>query len=151
MADNSLTHIDPRFRSFVTAILQEASRRLLPAQMRVTVTWRGSADQNAAASHGLSKAVWGNSPHNVMQGGQPAALAFDYAIIDGDGNYITDGSNPLYAVPGSIARSMGLVWGGDWTPAKDSCNPDFDHIEANDWRLASADPARPLGIISDKG
>ena len=72
---------------------------------------RSYDQQNALYEQGRSKpgpivtkARGGYSNHNF-------AIAFDIGLFD-EGKYIPE--SPLYKVVGSIGKSMGLEWGGDW-------------------------------------
>jgi hypothetical protein len=115
--------------------LQQANARIAPSNVAITVTWRSSAEQAVAKAKGLSNAGPDESPHNCcLVDGTPAAKAFDWAVFNPDGSYVTDGTDPRYAACGAIAKSLGLEWGGDWTLEKDHCKPDFDHAQLVDWR-----------------
>lgn len=94
------------------------------------VTWRSRIDQEAAKAKGLSNASAGQSPHNCCdEHGAPASRAFDFAVFDKDGHYITDGSDPRYKQAGEIGQQLGLSWGGCWSGWKD-----FDHLELKNWK-----------------
>lgn len=54
----------------------------------------------------------GQSYHNF-------GAAYDIAIFDSNGNYISNGAAPQYQQAGQIGKSIGLEWGGDWTSIKD--------------------------------
>ena len=112
--------------------LQPLAQQFLDAcnslfKTRIVVTWRDPATQNQCKSEGLSNAGAGQSPHNCTLDGEPASKAFDFAIFD-DSVYIKDGKDPRYAKAGEIAKSLGLVWGGDWN------HPDYDHCELVNWK-----------------
>lgn len=135
MSDRNMIDVDPRFASIVDAVLNKSNLALAPSKAIITITWRDAQDQNAAAVAGLSKAVAGQSPHNcVSADDKPCARAVDFAIIDPQGTYVADGSDPRYGTVGAIAVSMGAEFGGDWTLEKDGCAPDFDHIQMANWR-----------------
>ncbi len=103
----------------------------VPLAVKAIVTWRSGVDQDAAQAAGLSKACAGQSPHNCIDtAGLPSSRAFDFAVFDEDGNYIKDGTDWRYTKAGEIAKSLGLVWGGDFVHAK----PDYDHIEIFNWK-----------------
>lgn len=92
---------------------------------KILITWRSNADQEAAYNAGLSKCKAGEGKHNCMIDGKPASRAFDFAVFDEDGNYITDGTDDWYADFGAIAVKNGLNWGGNWTGGF----KDWDHCE----------------------
>ena len=141
LTSNSMADLDPAFQPVVQAIVDSCNAQLAPSSMRVTVTWRSSADQAAAQAAGLSKAGPGASPHNcTLADGTPSARAFDFAVFAPDGTYITRGADARYAQCGTIAKAVGqaqgvpVTFGGDWTPETDGCEPDSDHCEATNWR-----------------
>lgn len=112
------------------AILPQFIERCAAAgiTVRPIVTWRSATDQNDAKLKGLSNASAGASPHNhVDTEGKPCSLAFDFAVFV-LGQYIKDGTNPLYAQAGAIAKGLGLDYGGDWE------HPDYDHIQLQGWK-----------------
>jgi peptidoglycan L-alanyl-D-glutamate endopeptidase CwlK len=131
MADNALSDLYPIFQLLAQSWLDRCKAANLT--VRITVTWRGQQEQDAAKASGLSNASFGTSPHNVMSDGKPCALAFDYAAFKG-GAYVTDGSDPIYAQANQIARDLGMDCGADWTVEKDGVGPDFDHIQMRDWK-----------------
>ena len=100
----------------------DAAMTAEPLHHKVTVTWRDAADQNKAHAEGLSNAGAGESPHNCTdEEGNPASCAWDFAIYNDDGSYVTNGEDPRYARAGAIAEGLGLIWGGRWH------KPDWDH------------------------
>ena len=134
MTDAAIADLDPRLQPLATQFL--AACKAAGLVTRITVTWRSSADQNACKSHGLSRAGAGQSPHNCMLDGKPAAPAFDFVLYTGPGftGYVKNGTDPLYARAGAIIKSLALEWGGDWTPEKEGCNPDYDHAQLSNWK-----------------
>jgi hypothetical protein len=143
LTSNSLTELDPAFQPVAQAIVDSCNAQLAPSYMRVTVTYRSPADQNAAEACGKSKASAGQSPHDCVDAdGNPMARAFDFAVFAPDGTYITRGADARYAQCGTIAKAVGqaqgmpVTFGGDWTPETDGCEPDFDHCEMTAWRTA---------------
>jgi hypothetical protein len=137
MVDRNLNDLDSKFRPLAAKIMVAGNAAIAPSKAAIIVTWRSDTDQKAAKAKGLSKAGPGDSPHNCcLVGGIPAARAFDFAVFDEDGKYVTDGTDARYATVGRIALSVGLTWGGMWRPETDDCEPDFDHIEMPAWRSA---------------
>lgn len=132
MNDSSLTDLDLRLQPLAQQFLDLCNQKFTT---KITITWRSAQDQNLAASAGLSKATAGHSPHNCCDvSSNPASKAFDFEIIDTNGNYISNGEDPLYTQAGEIAESIGLFWGGRWTKEKDHCNPDYDHVQMQNWK-----------------
>lgn len=125
----------------MTALMSQLDDRLIPLaeqflaqckaaglDCRITVTWRGEAAQNAAKAANLSRAKFGDSPHNCHdQDGQPCSRAFDFAIFR-DGEYVKNGSDSAYSKAGQIGEKLGLTYGGRWH------TPDFDHLQLPNWR-----------------
>lgn len=132
MADNSIKDCCPELKIIIPQFMIRSSSAGI--QLRPIVTWRGAADQNAAAAAGASKATAGHSPHNFVDDqGRPCSLAFDFGIFD-RGFYVKDGTDPRYAQAGAIGKGLGLAWGGDWTLEHDGCAPDYDHLQLPNWR-----------------
>jgi hypothetical protein len=144
VTDKNICDLDLRLQPVAIKGMTMANNMLAPSKAAITVTWRSGADQNRVQAAGLSRATAGNSPHNCCSadGVTPAAKAFDFAVLDENGAYVTDGTDPRYATVASVVLEAGqdmglpLTWGGNWTPATDGCEPDFDHIEITGWRTA---------------
>lgn len=132
---SNLLELDPRLQPIAQAFLKDSNASLAPSKCVITVTWRNPEAQNAAHAAGLSNAAAGHSPHNCVDiNGNPSSRAFDYAILDKDGHYVTNGEDSRYATTGQIGKNLLLVWGGDWTMEKDHCNPDYDHLQMINWK-----------------
>jgi peptidoglycan L-alanyl-D-glutamate endopeptidase CwlK len=128
MVDASLDDLDDEL--YPLCLKWQAACAGIGLHVKVIVTWRSPEEQNAAKANGLSKAGAGDSPHNCTDDeGVPASCAFDFAVFDDTGKYIKNGKDPRYAQAGAIAKSLGLVWGGDFHNFQD-----FDHIELKNWR-----------------
>lgn len=128
MIDSDINHLCPELLILYREWLMQCHSSGLA--VRVTVTWRGDVEQNAAFARGLSKAKAGQSPHNCLTpDGQPAARAFDFACFDEHAKYITDGSDPHYRKAGEIGEKLGLVWGGHFKSIFDP-----SHLELKSWR-----------------
>lgn len=133
MPDSNLLHLDPDlFKIYRQWITQCHAAGLA---VKVIVTWRSAADQNAVKANNLSNASAGQSPHNCCDAeGDPCSRAFDFAVFDKNAAYIKDGADPRYRHAGVIGERLGLVWGGRWK------HPDYDHLEMKNWKtLNSAD------------
>jgi hypothetical protein len=137
MTDRNLSDLDPALQPIAAQVIAAGNTAIAPSKVAIIVTWRSSADQQAAKANGLSRAGAGQSPHNwTLADGTPAARAFDFAVFDENGTYVTDGTDPRYAAVGKIAVAADLVWGGNWTVEKDGCGPDSDHCELAAWKTA---------------
>ena len=79
-------------------------------------TDRGEAEQNACCAAGSSKAMYGQSAHNVLlSNGKPASEAWDIGVIV-NGKYIGDSAHPSYQRAGAIGMALGLKWYGELLP-----------------------------------
>lgn len=126
MTDANLDHLNPLLKPLAEQFLLLTNAQFTT---KITITWRSSDDQDKAHVAGLSNALAGQSPHNCCtEFGLPSSRAFDFAILDERGHYVTDGTDPRYATAGRVAKSLGLKWGGDFT------KPDYDHAELMNWR-----------------
>jgi hypothetical protein len=135
LTSNSIADLDPGFQQVVEQFVAKCNLALAPSSMKITVTYRSSADQAAVQAAGLSKAGPGASPHNCTDAdGNPAARAVDFAVFDTSGNYVTRGDDVRYAQCGAVAVGLGMIWGGNWTRETDGCGPDPDHVEMASWR-----------------
>jgi hypothetical protein len=135
MTDRNLNDLVAELKDKANLFVTQADAAISPSYVRIIVTWRSADDQAVAKAQGLSKAGPDESPHNCcLADGTPASRAFDFGVFSPDNSYVTDGKDPRYVQCGAIVESLGLVWGGSWTPAKDGCEPDDDHCELSDWR-----------------
>ncbi len=122
MSDTNLDDLHPDLKPLAQKwldIYQTTGRKA-----KITQTWRSpeyQAELHAANPTGAVPA--GRSKHEFTIDGNPASKAFDFALYDENGLYITDGTDLWYDDAGQIAKKLGLVWGGDFS------HPDPDHIE----------------------
>lgn len=135
MTDRNFFHLCPDLQSlaqtFLSQVNAELVKKLPPSTCKIVVTWRDAAEQGAAYDKGLSNARAGQSPHNcTLPDGTPASKAFDFAILESSGAYVTNGTDSRYTAAGKIAEELGLVWGGRFS------HPDFDHIELANWKTS---------------
>lgn len=124
MASAKMDELHPELRPLAEKWLEQYIA--LGRKARITHTWRSSALQaELHRQNPKGAAPPGKSKHEFMIDGKPAAKAYDFALFNKDGQYITDGTHPWYAEAGDIATSLGLLWGGLFVHAP----KDFDHIE----------------------
>jgi peptidoglycan L-alanyl-D-glutamate endopeptidase CwlK len=99
--------LNPRVQKKADSLLSTLNAKGIDA--RLGETFRTTEQQNQKFLMGSSTTTLrgGESYHNF-------ALAFDIKIYTPNGQYITNGSNPLYTTAGEIGKSLGLTWGGDW-------------------------------------
>lgn len=112
--------LDPELRLKVP--LWRAACHTQGLDVRITETWRDPAREDQLHAQGITRATSLTCRHCDMLNGQPASRAFDFAAFI-NRVYITNGKDPVYALAGQIAESLGLVWGGRFH------NPDWDHVE----------------------
>lgn len=123
MTDADVTHLSPELLPIYREWVMQCNNAGIA--VKAIVTWRSSADQNAAKAKGLSNAAAGQSAHNCCnEDGSPASKAFDFACFDENGDYITDGTDDDYRQAGEIGVQLGLVWGGNFHSIFDP-----DHLE----------------------
>lgn len=129
MTDNSIKDLDPALQPIALKCLADWIAKYPDRKpVKILVTWRSNADQQKAYNSGLSKCKAGEGKHNCIdEHGKPASRAFDYAVFDEDGNYITDGTDQWYADFAEIGKANSLIWGGDWKNWQD-----WDHLELPD-------------------
>lgn len=128
----SLDDLAPAFRPYADAFL--AACKAAGLDILVVCTLRSMAEQTALYASGrtapgkiVTNAKPGSSAHNY-------GLAMDaYPLIHGklatntpEGDQVSD---PIWQQYGSIARSCGLEWAGDWATMKEA-----PHVQMPDWR-----------------
>jgi hypothetical protein len=75
--------------------------------VKLSATFRDKADQDRAVAEGKSNAPFPQSLHNYNP-----AYAFDVFFVDAAGK--ADWDFAAFRTFGTKAKSLGLVWGGDW-------------------------------------
>jgi len=110
---------------------------LSPYDITIVHGWRGKDVQNALFASGVSKAKWGQSPHNAVNDeGLPCSVAIDFAPYVTD-HIPWDDTHIFACIAGvfmTVAQEMGhsLRWGGDWDndgSSKDQTLLDWGHLE----------------------
>ncbi|MGY8624148.1 M15 family metallopeptidase [Chromobacterium violaceum] len=84
----------------------------------ITCTWRSGAEQDALYAQGrtqpgarVTNARAGQSAHNAVIAGKPAARAFDIVPLV-NGKPMWDDKHPAWQTAGSIGMELGLNWYG---------------------------------------
>ncbi len=97
---------------------------------------RTYSEQTALYAQGRTKpgrkvtnAPAGYSNHNF-------GVAFDIGIFE-NGKYLDE--SPLYRKAGATGKSLGFVWGGDWTSIQDEPHFEFPPQWVRDARLSERD------------
>ena len=129
MADTRLTDLDPAlaalYQPFVDGCAAAFAQNDLTGTVRIIQGWRDPAYQDQLNSSGVSHLNGSESLHCCTISGKPASRAMDFGVFEENGAYVSDGTDPRYALAGETAKALGLVWGGDFVhPA-----PDPDHIQ----------------------
>lgn len=133
MTDRNILDLCPELLTLYRQWLMECHAAGLA--VKAIETWRSHIEQDQAKAKGLSNASAGQSPHNCCKAdGSPNSKAFDFAVFDHDASYVKDGTDHRYTLAGEIGEKLGLVWGGRWTLKKNGCNPDYDHLQLNNWK-----------------
>jgi hypothetical protein len=129
MADTRLDDLDPAlaalYQPFVDGCATAFANQGLTGTVRIIQGWRDPAYRDQLHSSGVSDLNGSQSLHCICVGGKPASKAMDYGIFEENGAYVVDGTDPRYALAGEVAKSLGLVWGGDFVHPR----PDPDHIQ----------------------
>lgn len=101
-------------------IAREFIRRCKEAglDILITCTYRSNYEQDELYKQGRSKAgaivtraKAGQSAHNFVINGKPAAKAFDIVPLV-DGKAVWDAKHPHWAIAGQIGMELGLNWYG---------------------------------------
>lgn len=127
MPSRKLADLTPRLRPLATRFVEVCAER--GVDVLITCTWRSPAEQKALYEQGRTKpgpkVTWTlQSKHtHVTMSGKPDAQAFDVVPLRG-GKALWNATDPAWQTIGDVARSLGLVWGGDWKKGRD-----MPHIE----------------------
>lgn len=127
MASRDLMHVHPAMRPQVCAWLAKCAAEGLG--VIVVCTYRSDAEQAAEFARGrtvssgidvtdkrplgrtVTSARPGQSAHNFVLNGIPAALAVDYGVIV-NGRYDREGKHPHWRKAGELAQTFDLDWYG---------------------------------------
>lgn len=127
MASRKLEDLHPDVRFLAEKFLDAAADEGI--EVLVTCTYRSGIEQAQLYAQGrtakgkiVTNAQPGESLHNTLLNGQPAARAFDVVpmIV---GKPMWDDEHPSWEALGRIGESVGLEWGGRWR------KPDKPHFE----------------------
>lgn len=125
----NLDHLHPLLKPLCEQFIEKCREQGI--LIIITCTYRSKEEQDALYAQGRTKsgkkvtnAKGGKSKHNHTVNGKPASLAFDIAIKGKNGGLNWNGQTAPWQIAGKIGKSLGLVWGGDWTTIKD-----YPHFE----------------------
>ncbi len=110
--EEKLGQLDPRVHAMARLHLEAMKQAGMDA--KVSQAYRSQEDQDDTYAQGRSKpgikvtnAKGGESYHNFK-------LAYDVALRDKNGKYITNGSDPAYRDAARLGQRYGLEWGGNF-------------------------------------
>lgn len=116
MASRDPQLLHPTVRRLYDVFMAECAKA--GVDVLTTCTFRSHEEQERLYAQGrtapgriVTNARGGQSDHNHMEGGRPAALAFDVVPIV-DGKPCWDANNEAWAKIGAIGISIGLDWYG---------------------------------------
>ncbi|OWY38034.1 peptidase M15 [Xenophilus sp. AP218F] len=129
MASRALSDLHPQLQPLAEAFLRRS--RDAGVEPLITCTWRSADEQNALYAKGRSQpgpivthARAGQSAHNAMRYGNPAARAFDVVPLIA-GKPMWDADHPHWQIMGAIGVELGLNWYG----RPDAPFREFPHFE----------------------
>jgi peptidoglycan L-alanyl-D-glutamate endopeptidase CwlK len=133
MASRDIKDLYPPLQTLCAAFLRQC--RAAGLDILITCTWRSGTEQAALYAQGRTKpgaivtrAKAGQSKHNFMIAGEPAAKAFDFVPLV-NGKPVWDASHPHWAKAGKIGMALGLNWyGAPGAPFKEY--PHMQYVEA---------------------
>lgn len=124
MRDITLCH--PRLQILAGRLTEEGARKGL--KIAIGESFRTKAEQDALYAQGRTRpgTIVTNAPGNSYSSYHQWGTAFDIYRNDGKGAYY-DGDG-FFSRAGTIGKSLGLEWGGDWKSF-----PDRPHFQLPDW------------------
>ena len=129
-AEAKIATLDSSFQNIARNIVGQARER--GYNIVIVQAFRSFEEQDALYAQGrtepgsiVTNARGGESGHNY-------GLAFDFAFVDDNGD-VSWGESYPWADVGSIAKELGMVWGGDFKSFKDR-----PHIEHPEWKARRA-------------
>lgn len=127
MASRQLSDLAPDVRLLCERFLDAVEDAGI--EVLITCTWRSGIEQAQLYAQGrttkgkvVTNAKPGESLHNALLNGQPAARAFDVVPMV-FGKPMWDAEHPHWEALGRCGESAGLQWGGRWR------KPDLPHFE----------------------
>lgn len=133
MASRDIKDLYPPLQTLCAEFLRQC--RAAEVEPLITCTWRSGTEQNALYAQGRTKkgaivtnAKAGQSKHNFMIDGKPAAKAFDVVPMV-NGKPMWDATHPAWKKMGKIGMALGLNWyGAPNSPFKEY--PHFQYVES---------------------
>lgn len=128
MASRKITDLHPELQPRVIKFLQRCND--VGFDVLITCTYRSWIEQEKLYGWGRTLGGRkktdhrpGHSPHNHMENGKPASLAFDIIPLK-DGKPITYHKDPVWLFFAEIAKEYGIEWMGDHAKY-----PEINHFE----------------------
>ena len=109
----AMDDLHPDFRPDVDALMGMLFDAGYPGT--ISGTYRSEEAQVAAYELGRSEIKEGGS-HSTTLDGEPASMAIDIISAEGNGWADKQSSFDFFEKLGEFAVSLGLTWGGDWSP-----------------------------------
>lgn len=122
----NLKQCHPRLQTLAEKLVEECKKQGYP--ISIGETFRTVAEQNALYAQGRTKPgqVITNAPGSSYSSMHQWGVAFD--IYRNDGNGAFNESGGYFQKVGTIGKSLGLEWGGDWHSIVDK-----PHFQLPDW------------------
>lgn len=135
----NISELHPRLQTKVALLKEECKKQGI--SILFSECLRTKAEQDALYAQGRTKPgnIVTNAKGSTYSSQHQWGIAIDFYInmdVDGDGNKKDDAFNNstgLFERVGSIAKSIGLGWGGDWKNFKDR-----PHLYLPDWGSTAA-------------
>lgn len=124
IASRNINDLSPRMKALFVRF--DLAMREAGIDFIVTCTYRDGEEQDRLYAQGRStrgsivtNARAGQSRHNAVDAqNKPASEAFDIVIMNG-GKPDWDIKNPNWRKAGTVGKSVGLEWAGDWKTFKE--------------------------------
>lgn len=146
MKDITLCH--PRLQTLAERLKKECEMQGI--KIKTGETFRTAAEQDELYAQGRTKPgnIVTNAKGSTYSSQHQWGIAFDFLLdmdIDGDGQKTDDAYNDssgLFEKVGSIGKSLGLGWGGDWSGIVDR-----PHFYLPDWGSTTSTLKRLFGTF----
>lgn len=112
-----ISQLHPKARELAAKLVAECAKKGLV--IKITDCVRDTEEQADCVKRKTSSLQYPYSMHNW-------GVAFDFCRNDGKGAYFDD--DGFFSKVGAVGRSLGLMWGGDWTSPVDK-----PHFQLKDW------------------
>lgn len=128
MASRRLSDLDETLQPLAQAHINACEK--VGIQLLVTCTWRSPVEQARLYEQGrttvgkiVTNARPGDSKHNFLKNGKPAAKAYDVVPMR-NGKPVWDDKDPEWLEVGRLGEALGLAWAGRWLKMRE-----YPHFE----------------------